>query len=142
MRRILWDYVFAALERQRTDLECFIAERLECSDAFPLDLAKPTACTCETQRLKIRPQARADYPPVLVTVSLRVLITATTTRRETARGVRTAAVPEALLGRRTLSADVEVCATGLAVGSGYEVTLRRARLIAWWGCSEPAALSQ
>lgn len=94
MRRIIRNYVSAALERQRADLECFIAERLECSDAFPLDLARPKACICETQHLKIMPQARTDYPPVLVTVSLCVLIAATTRRRETAHGVRTAAIPK------------------------------------------------
>jgi hypothetical protein len=53
---IVHDYIIAALDRQKADLEHFITERLECPDAFPLDLARHTATIREAGRLKIVPR--------------------------------------------------------------------------------------
>lgn len=85
--------------------------------------------------MKIEPRFRADFPEVDVTALLRAIVTAESRPREGARGVRTAAVPEALLGRRTFSMDVELDTLGGVRGDGYAVVPREARLAAWRGSS-------
>lgn len=139
MRRIVRDYLVAALRRQQNDLECFLARHLEVGDPFPLILAEPAVVICEVRGLTIAPRFGSDFPEVDVTAALRVAITATAERRDAARGIRTAAVPETCVGRRTFAIDVELKATGTAVGSGYEVRPLRARLTGWWGwCLDPS----
>ncbi|HKX16720.1 MAG TPA: hypothetical protein VJT33_01750 [bacterium] len=53
MRRLVGDYVAAALDRQQADLERFVAKHLEYRDSFPLDLAEPVAIIRELGRLTI-----------------------------------------------------------------------------------------
>ena len=132
MRRLVREHVLAALHRQQAQLERLIVERLVYPDAFPLHFSQSTVSIREIGRVQIVPQFQADYPPVDVSVGLRVAVTATARRRAPVRGVRSAAVPEALLGRRTIVIDVEIDALGVAVGSGYELRPREAQLMAWW----------
>ena len=131
MRRLVCNYVAAALDRQKPDLERFIATHLEYPDAFPLGLGEPAVAIREIGRVRIAPQFGTDYPPIDVTAGLHVALTATAVRRKRERGVRPAAVPDAVLGRRTFAIDVEIEARGIAAGSVYALRLRRARPTAW-----------
>jgi DNA-binding transcriptional LysR family regulator len=71
-----------------------------------LALAEPAVAIREPRSLKITPRFRADYPPVDVTVTMRVSIAAKTRHRGVDLGVRTVAV------------DIEVDALGAVQGSG------------------------
>lgn len=133
VRRLVRSYVATALDRQRRELEHFIAEHLEFPDAFPLDLTETAAAIREIARVQIVPQLQADYPPVNVTAGLRVALMATAARRELARGIRTAAVPNEYLGQHTFAVDLELKAVGIPAGRGYELRPLRARLTARWG---------
>jgi len=121
MRRIVRDYIASALDRQRGELDRFIAEHILYPDAFPLVLAGPVVADSEIAHLKIVPRYRADFPEIEVTALLRAAVTADSRRREGAPGVHTVAVPEAILRRRTLVIDVELDALGTAQGYGYDV---------------------
>lgn len=135
IRPIVRDYIVAALERQKPNLEMYVAEHLEYPEAFPLVLDKPAVTIRWTGRVNIVQQFQTDYPPVDVTAALRVALTAESRRRDVASGVRTAAVPDAVLGLRTFDMDVELKAIGAAVSRGYDLTPQSARLTAWWGAT-------
>lgn len=121
VRLIVRDYIAAALNRQKPKLERYVAEHLRCPEAYALVFTEPTVTIREVRRLKIAPRFRADYPPVDVTVTMRVSITARTRRR----GIN--------VGMQTLALDVELDALGTAQGGGYDLEPRSARLRAWWG---------
>jgi hypothetical protein len=114
MRRIVQDYIIAALDRQKPDLEMYIAEHLEYPEAFPLVLDKPAVAIQWSGRVNIAPKFQADYPSIEVTTALRVAVTAESRRRDVARGVRTAAVADVVLGLRTFDMGVEL--TEVSVG--------------------------
>ncbi len=120
MRCIVRDYVTAAIERTRPDLERFIAGHLECPEAVLLTFTDPVVSIREICEIRIMPRYRADYPPVDVVVALSVSLTARTRRR----GVD--------VGTQTFALDVALRALGTPQGSGYDVTPQDARLTAWW----------
>jgi DNA-binding transcriptional LysR family regulator len=121
VRRIVHDYVLAALDRQKPQLEHHIADRLVYPESSHRVLTDPAASIREIRRLKIAPRFRADYPPVDVTVVMRVAMTAHTRDRGADIGIRTTAV------------DVELRAVGTAQGMGYNLEPQTARLVACWG---------
>lgn len=116
MRRDVRDYVAAALDRARPDLERFIAEQLECPAAVPLVFIDPVASIREVRSLKIVPRFPGDYPAVDAVVGMSVWITANT---------RQCGVD---VGMRTFAVDVELRALGTVVGAGYDLAPQHARL--------------
>lgn len=79
----------------------YIAEHLWYPGAFPLVLAEPAVAVREIANLKIVPRYHSDFPQVEIAALMRAAVTSESRKREGARGVRTAAVPEAYPGRRT-----------------------------------------
>jgi hypothetical protein len=71
-------------------------------------LGEPVASIQEIRKLKITPRFRVDYPQLDVAVTMRVLITARSERREAKRGVRTAAVRDEYVGLGTFALDCPV----------------------------------
>ncbi|HLW47991.1 MAG TPA: hypothetical protein VKW09_09525 [bacterium] len=121
MRRIVHDYIAAAIDRARPDLERYIAGHLECREAFPLTFEEPRASIREIRSIKITPRFPGDFPAADVVVVFHVAITARTRQRSVD------------LGARRTMVDVEVDASGSVVGHGYEVLPHHARLVAWCG---------
>lgn len=121
MRRIVRDYIAAALDRAKPELERYIAERLEIPEPVPLIFVDPTVSIQEIRHLKIAPRFGGDFPPVDVAVGMRVAITARTRRRGED------------LGAQTFTLDVQVNALGTAQGHEYDVKPQGAWLISWWG---------
>lgn len=122
MRRIVRDYVAAAVDRARPELERHIARHLVCSEPFPFTLAERLASIHETRRLKITPRFRADFPPVDVVAVVRVSVTAGMRQRG------------ADVGTRTFALDVALHALGTPRPVGT-TSPRKPRLTAWWGFS-------
>ncbi|HEV2356233.1 MAG TPA: hypothetical protein VGZ23_01255 [bacterium] len=120
MRRIVCDFIAAAIDRTRPELEQFIAGHLECPEAVPLIFTDPKASIREIREVKVEPRFPADYPSVDVVAAMSVSLTARTRQR----GLN--------LGIRTFLIDVQVDAIGTVRGDGYDVVRRRARLVAWW----------
>jgi hypothetical protein len=121
VRRIVHEYVVASVNRAKPTLESYIAEHLQYPEPFPFRLSAPAASILEIRQLKIMPRLRADYPPVDITLAIRVSMTARTQKH----GLD--------LGLRTFSIDVELDAVGMVQGHGYDVAPRHARMAAWWG---------
>lgn len=121
MRCIVREYIAAAIDRGRPDLERYIAGHLQCPQAVPLAFTDPVASIREIRGVKIAPRFRADFPPVDVVVTMRVSLTARTRQR----GVD--------LGTTRIAVDVELDAIGTTAGQGYDLKPQRARLLAWWG---------
>lgn len=121
MRRVVHEYIVTSVNRAKPVLERYIAEHLYYPEPFPFSLSAPAASILEIRRLKITPRVRADYPPVDVTLVIRVSMSA----RAQKHGVD--------LGTRTFSIDVELDAVGTVQGHGYDVIPRHARMAAWWG---------
>ena len=74
MRRVVRDYIAAGLDRQKPQLERYVAEHLRCPQACPLVFTEPAVTIREVRRVKIAPRFRTDYPPVDVTVMMCVSI--------------------------------------------------------------------
>lgn len=121
MRRIVRDYITAALDRQKPQLQAYIAEHLQCPEPFPFVFCEPAASIREICRVKVMPRLCADYPPLDVTVTMRVAVTATMRHRKGGISIRTLAI------------DVELNALGTVQSVWYDVEPQRARLVAWWG---------
>ncbi|HKX17156.1 MAG TPA: hypothetical protein VJT33_04005 [bacterium] len=121
MRRIVRDYIVAAVDRAKPDLERLIAGPLECPEVVPLIFADPVAAIREIRSLQIALRLPADYPAVDFAVAVHDTITAQTPHRGVDQGMRTVAV------------DVQVDAVGTAAARGYDLAPRRALLNAWWG---------
>jgi hypothetical protein len=121
VRRVVYDYVLATLDRLKLQLERYVAEHLVYPESSHRVLTDPAASIREIRRLKIAPRFPADYPPVDVTVVMRVVMTAHTRDRGADIGIRTTAV------------DVELRAVGMVEGAGYHLEPHAARLVAWWG---------
>lgn len=121
MRRIVRDYIAAAIDRARPDFERYIVSHLQCPASVPLVFTDSVASIREIRNLKVTPRFPGDYPAVDVVVALRVSLTARTRRR----GVD--------VGTKTFALDVELRALGTVAGGGYDLAPKRARLTAWWG---------
>jgi len=63
MRRIVRDYIAAAIDRVRPQLERFMAGHLEVREPFPLVFDDAVASISEVRSIKITPRFPADYPP-------------------------------------------------------------------------------
>jgi DNA-binding transcriptional LysR family regulator len=92
VRRVVYDYVLATLDRLKLQLERYVAEHLVYPESSHRVLTDPAASIREIRRLKIAPRFPADYPPVDVTVVMRVVMTAHTRDRGADIGIRTTAV--------------------------------------------------
>ena len=121
MRRVVRDYVAAAIDRARPHLERFIAGYLECPESVPLIFADRLASIREIRVVKITPRYRADFPEVDVAIAMQVSVVARTRRDYAGQGIR----PFLL--------DVALDAIGTVRGLGYDVVPQRARVVAWWG---------
>jgi hypothetical protein len=121
VRRIVRDFVAAALDRAKADLERFVAEHLECPESVPLIFADRLASIREVRGVKITPRYTADFPEVEIAVAMQVSVMARTRRDGPGQGVR------------PFSLDVVLEAAGTVQGHGYDVVPQRARLVAWWG---------
>jgi hypothetical protein len=119
VRRIVRDYVAAALDRLKPQLERYIAAHLECPEG--LVFTDPVVSIQEVRGVKIVPRFRADFPPLDVTIAMRVSITARTQHRGIDKGVRTTPV------------DVLLQVLATVQGDGYGLGPRRAKVAAWWG---------
>jgi hypothetical protein len=64
MRRIVRDYIAAAINRAKPQLEQFVAVHLECPEAIPLIFGDRLASIREVRVVKITPRYRADFPEV------------------------------------------------------------------------------
>jgi hypothetical protein len=121
LRRVVRDYIAAAIDRARPRFEQFIAGHLECPESVPLILADRLATIREIRGVKITPRYRADFPEVNVAVPMQVSVMVRTRRDYAGQGTR----PFLL--------DVTLDAVGTVAGHGYNVVPQRARLVAWWG---------
>jgi hypothetical protein len=121
MRHAVRDYVAASIDHAKPQLERYIADHLQCLEPFPFVFCEPATSIREIHRVKVTPRFRADYPPLDITVTMRVAVT--TKMRDRKGGI----------GIRTLAIDVELDALATVQGSGYDVEPQRARLVAWWG---------
>jgi hypothetical protein len=121
MRRIVRDYIAAALDRTRPELEQFIAAHLQCPEAVPLVFSDPATSIREIRSMRIMPRLRADFPEVDVLAEMQVSLIARTQRR----GVD--------LGTRTFLLNVVLDAVGTVQADGYDLVPQHARLTAWWG---------
>ena len=121
MRRIVRDYIRAAIDRARPQLDHFIAGHLECPESVPLIFTDRLVSIREIGELKITPRYQADFPEVDVAVAMQVSTMARTRRDGVGQGTR----PFLL--------DVALDAVGTVAGRGYDVVPQRARLVAWWG---------
>ena len=130
MRHIIRDFVHTAITRAKPALEEYIGHHLRYPEPFPFALTDTVAALQELRGVHVTPRWPADYPPVDVTITAYVLLTARTRRRNED------------LGLRTFSADVEVRALGAAQGSGYTVVPEGARLTAWWSHSPAGGVTR
>lgn len=123
MRRIVRDFIHTAIARTKPALEEYIGQHLRYPEPFPFTLTDTVAALQELRGVHVTPRYAGDYPPVDVTITMHVLLTAKTRRRDVD------------LGLRTFTADVELRALGAVQGNGYTVVPEGARLTAWWNHS-------
>ena len=121
MRRIVRDFIHAAIARSKPAIEEYIGQHLRYPEPFPFTLTEAVATFQELRSVHVAPRWSGDYPPVDVIITARILLTAKTRRRDEELGVR------------TFNANVEVRALGAVQGTGYTVVPEEARLAAWWG---------
>jgi hypothetical protein len=119
VRRVVRDYVAAALDRLKPQLGRYIATHLECPET--LAFTDPVVSVQEVRSLKIVPRLRADFPPLDVVITMRVSVTARTQHRGIDKGIRTTAV------------DLLLKVLATAQAEGYRLEPQRSRLTAWWG---------
>jgi hypothetical protein len=126
VRRIVRDRVAASIEREKARLEEYVAQRLQYLDGFPYALNDPVISIREVRSLKLKPLARADYPPLDIEVILFGSLAA---------GVRNNPKD---LGPSVFGIDVQLNARGTVRGDGtYSIAPQSATLKAWWRGMEP-----
>ncbi len=121
MRRVVRDYIAAAIDREKSKIEQFIGGHLECPESIPLIFADRLASIREIRGVKITPRYRADFPEVDVAVAIQVSMMARTQRDLVGQMIRPFLI------------DVALDVVGTVAGHGYDLVPDRARLVVWWG---------
>lgn len=81
MRRVVCDYIAAAITCAQPRFEEFIAQHLQCPAPVPLAFTGSVASIREIRQLSSRLDSAQYYPPVDVVVAMRVSLTARARRR-------------------------------------------------------------